>query len=63
MSAYSVFATFFTVSKTMLVMLVIITNCKNFRHFWLVAASLTCVAKVTCIWVLAKNILLLAMGC
>ena len=31
--------------------------------FWLAATSPTCVAKVTYILVLAKNILLLATGC
>ena len=41
-------------------------NCKLFGilvYFWLAATLPTCVAKVTYILALAKNILLLAMGC
>ena len=49
--------------QTTLVKLIVITNCKDLNHFWLAATSPTCVAKVTYILVLAKNISLLAMGC
>ena len=50
--------------QTTLVKLIIITNSKDLNHFvWLAAASPTCVAKVTYILVLAKNISLLSAGC
>ena len=52
-------------SQTTLVKLIVITNCKDLNHFffWLAATSPTCVAKVTYILVLAKNLSLLATGC
>ena len=51
-------------SQKMLVKLIVITNCKDLNHFfWLAATSPTCVAKVTYILVLTKNISLLARGC
>ena len=51
-------------SQTTPVKLIVITNCKDLNHFvWLAATSPTCVAKVTYILVLAKNISLLATGC
>ena len=54
----------YTMSQTTLVKLIVITNCKDLNHcFWLAATSPTCVAKVTYILVLAKNISLLATGC
>ena len=46
----------FTLSQTTLVKLIAFVN------FWLAATSPTCVAKVTYILVLAKNMLLLARG-
>ena len=50
--------------QTTLVKLIVITNCKDLNHlFWLAATSPTCVAKVTYILVLAKNISLLTTGC
>ena len=53
----------YTVSQTMQVNLIVITNSKDLNHFWLAATSPACVAKVTYILVLAKNISLLATGC
>ena len=51
-------------SQTTPVKLIVITNCKDLNHFvWLAVTSPTCVAKVTYILVLAKNISLLATGC
>ena len=48
----------------MLVKLIVITICKDLNHFFFIAATLpTCVAKVTYILVLAKDISLLATGC
>ena len=54
----------YTVSQTTLIKLIVITISKDLNHFfWLAATSPTCVAKVTYILVLEKNISLLATGC
>ena len=47
----------FTVSQKAMVKLIVTPNCKDFSTFWLAACSPTCVAKVTYILGLAKNIL------
>ena len=50
-------------SQTMLIKLIIITNGKDLSHFLACGNFATCVAKVTYILFLAKNISLLAVGC